>query len=54
MAAEGQVPTDESTSDALEEIGDGFLAIFGFRHQALDCVCGETTARDVNGHCVPP
>jgi hypothetical protein len=27
MRSEGQVPTDEPTSDALEEIGDGFLAI---------------------------
>jgi hypothetical protein len=45
MGTESQVPTDEPTSYALKEIGDGFLAIFGFSHHALDCVSGETTSR---------
>ena len=31
-----------------------FLAILGFGQHALDSVCAETTARDVNGHWISP
>src|SRR5882762_2362777 len=50
MVAEGQVPPDEPSSYAFEELGNGLLAIFGLSQHALDRGCGETTTRDVDRH----
>ena len=46
MVAEGQVSADEPASYALEEFGNGFLAIFWLSQHALSaneaCLCGRT------------
>jgi hypothetical protein len=50
MWAEGEIPSNEPTSDAFEKIGHGFFAIFGLAHHSVDCVGGKTTSRDVDRH----
>jgi hypothetical protein len=54
MVAKGQVPSDELTSHALEELLDDLLTIFRLRQHALDSVRSKTTTRDVDRHGISP
>src|SRR5262249_22214051 len=54
MVPECQVPPDELTSYALEEFGNGFLAIFWLSQHTLDSVCSVTPTRDVDRHGISP
>src|SRR5262249_25540510 len=46
MMAEGQVPPDEPTAYALEELRNRFLTVFWFRQHALDRVGSVPTTRN--------
>jgi hypothetical protein len=54
MAAEGQIPPDEVTSNALEQLGNSLLTIFRLGQHAFDGVGRETTTRDVDWHGISP
>src|SRR6516165_8351134 len=54
VVTKGQVPPDEPTADALEELSDGSLTIFWFGQHALDGGRSEPTTRDVDWHGSSP
>ena len=54
MVTKRQVPADELTSHALEELGNRLFAVLRLVEHALDSVGRETTTRDVDRHGISP